>query len=81
MFPAFQNMSINLAPNSQRGTANSTLLTSWDIGIGLGILLGGSIVEMGGYHAAFWSAWIVNGAGVLFFFAYVRNSYLRNKLR
>ena len=81
MFPAFQKMFINLAPNSQRGTANSTLLTSWDIGIGLGILLGGSIVEMGGYHAAFWSAWIVNGAGVLFFFAYVRNSYLRNKLR
>lgn len=81
MFPAFQNMFINLAPNSQRGTANSTLLTSWDIGIGLGILLGGSIVEMSGYHAAFWGAWIVNGAGVLFFFAYVRNSYLRNKLR
>ncbi|MBO4550063.1 MAG: MFS transporter, partial [Bacteroidaceae bacterium] len=27
MFPAFQTMFINLAPNSQRGTANSTLFT------------------------------------------------------
>ena len=43
MFPAFQTMFINLAPNSQRGTANSTLLVSWDIGIGLGILVGGIV--------------------------------------
>ena len=42
MFPAMQNMFISLAASSQRGTANSTLLTSWDIGIGLGVLFGGS---------------------------------------
>ncbi len=81
MFPAFQNMFINLAPNSQRGTANSTLLTSWDVGIGIGILLGGSIVEAAGYNAVFWAAWIVNGAGVAFYLAYVRKNYLKNKLR
>ena len=39
MFPAYQSMFINLAPNSQRDTANSTLLTSWDVGIGLGGLV------------------------------------------
>ena len=38
MFPAFQSMFINLAPNERRGTANSTLYVSWDTGFGLGVL-------------------------------------------
>ena len=33
MFPAFNTLFVNLAPNSQRGTATSTYLTSWDVGI------------------------------------------------
>ena len=41
MYPAFQNMFVNLAENNQRGTANSSILTSWDAGLGLGVLLGG----------------------------------------
>lgn len=80
MFPAMQNMFINLAPASQRGTANSTLLTAWDVGVGLGVLLGGVSIEWSGYSAAFWLAWIVNAIGVLFFFIYARKHYLRNKL-
>lgn len=81
MFPAFQNMFINLASNEQRGTANSTLLVSWDIGIGLGILVGGFLSEHWGYYSAFWGAWIVNLIGVAFFFLYVRSHYLHNRLR
>ena len=81
MFPAFQNMFINLAPNSQRGTANSTLLTSWDVGMGLGIVLGGAVAEIAGYSAAFWMAWLVNLSGVLFFYLWVRRNYQKNKLR
>lgn len=81
MFPAFQTMFINLAPNSKRGTANSTLLTAWDLGMGLGIIIGGIVVEHFNYSAAFWVAWLSNAAGVLFFFTYVRNHFLRNKLR
>lgn len=79
MFPAMQNMFISLAASSQRGTANSTLLTSWDIGIGLGVLFGGSFVEWFGYTSAFWLAWVVNALGVSFFFAYARLHYQRNK--
>lgn len=81
LWPAFQTMFINLAPHTQRGTANSSILISWDIGVGLGILVGGVFVEHFGYHSAFWVAWILNAVGVLFYFAYVRNSYLKNKLR
>ena len=79
MFPAMQNMFISLATSSQRGTANSTLLTSWDIGIGLGVLFGGSFVEWFGYTSAFWLAWVVNALVVIFLFAYARLHYQRNK--
>ena len=81
MWPAFQTMFINLAPHSQRGTANSSILISWDVGVGLGILIGGVIAEHAGYYWAFWVAWIVNLIGVIAFFAYVRSSFLENKLR
>ena len=81
MFPAFQTMFINLAENSQRGTANSTLLVSWDIGIGLGTLVGGIVAEHVGYSAAFWTAWGVNVAGVVIYNLFVRRHFLANKLR
>lgn len=43
MFPAFQTLYINLAKNSQRGTANSTYLVGFDLGLALGMLVGGYI--------------------------------------
>ena len=81
MFPAFQTMFINLAPSSKRGAANSTLLTAWDIGIGLGVVVGGLFAEYWGYYSSFWAAWVVNALGVIFFFSYARKHYLRNKKR
>ena len=80
MWPAFQNMTINVASNSQRGTANSTILISWDIGMGLGILLGGIIAELAGYGAAFWTVVIVNAAGVACFFLRTRRFFLDRNL-
>ena len=81
MFPAFQTMFINLAPNSQRGTANSTLLTAWDLGVGLGIIVGGVVAEWLSYSAAFWSGWIVNALGTLLFFLITKQHFLRKRLR
>jgi predicted MFS family arabinose efflux permease len=80
MWPAFQNMTINVAHNNQRGTANSTILISWDIGMGLGILLGGVIAEYFGYAASFWTVVAVNAAGVLTFFAATKTFFLRRNL-
>jgi len=81
MYPAYQNMFINLAPHSQRGTANSSILVAWDVGLGIGILLGGVLAENYGYSSAFWAAWLVNLLGFLGFWLYVKGHYLRNKLR
>ncbi len=81
LFPAFQTMFLNLATNDQRGTANSTFLVSWDIGIGIGIILGGSIAEHNGYHAAFWFAAAANALSVANYFLHTKGFFLRNKLR
>ena len=80
MWPAFQNMTINVARNNQRGTANSTILISWDIGMGLGILVGGVISEILGYGAAFWTVVLVNAAGVACFFLATRAFFLQRNL-
>lgn len=79
LWPAFQNMFLNLAPNSQRGTANSTLLTSWDLGMGVGMLVGGSIAEHFGYYIAFWSGVAFWSLGIIFFFSFAKKHYLKNK--
>ena len=80
MWPAFQNMTICVARNNQRGTANSTILISWDIGMGLGVLLGGVIAEYLGYDASFWTVVIINAAGVATFFAATKAFFLRRRL-
>ncbi len=80
MWPAFQNMTINVASTNQRGTANSTILISWDIGMGLGILLGGVIAEHFGYNAAFWMVAAVNACGVLTFFVWTKSFFLSRNL-
>ena len=80
MWPAFQNMTISVAPNSLRGTANSTILVSWDIGMGLGILVGGVISEFAGYAAAFWTVAVINAVGVTLFFTATRQFFLQRNL-
>jgi MFS family permease len=77
MWPAFQNMTICVATNNQRGTANSTILISWDIGMGLGILAGGFIAEHLGYSSVFWTVAAVNAIGVLCFFLFTRDFFLK----
>ena len=75
LWPAFQNMMICMAHHNERGTANSTILISWDIGMGLGILAGGVIAEVLGYSAAFWSVVLVNACGVMLYFAKTRQFF------
>ena len=80
MWPAFQNMTICVASNNQRGTANSTILISWDIGMGLGILLGGVISELMSYSAAFWTVVLINASGVALFFMATKSFFLKRNL-
>ncbi len=81
LWPAFQNMFINLASNDQRGTANSTLLVAWDVGIGLGVVIGGVLAEYISFPAAFWSSVAVNAVSVATFIVLARPHYARHRLR
>jgi MFS family permease len=80
MFPAFQNMMIHVANHNERGTANSTLLTSWDLGMGIGILLGGVIAEYWGYSVAFWTVVAAHIIGLTIYFAATQKFYLHRKI-
>lgn len=80
LWPAFQNMIIAIAKNNERGTANSTILTCWDLGMGLGILFGGTVVEYAGYATAFWWMAAMHVAGALLFFLATKKAYLKRKL-
>lgn len=80
MFPAFQNMMIGLAHHNERGTANSTLLTTWDLGLGIGILIGGVVAENWGFGLVFWLVVAMHAAGVVLFFTITRAFFVRHKL-
>lgn len=81
MYPAFLNMFIGVARNDQRGTANSSILISWDLGMGLGILLGGFLAEVFSFGAAFWFAAAIQAAGAALFIFFTSNFYTKRALR
>ncbi len=81
MYPAFLNMFINMGRKDQRGTANSTILTSWDVGMGIGILLGGVLMEYTGYYVTFWATAASQILGVLLLFFFTTEFFKKRKLR
>lgn len=81
MFPAYNTLFVNLAPNSQRGTATSTYLTSWDVGIGIGMLAGGYIAEVSTFDKAYLFGACLTIVSALYFNGKVAPHYHKNKLR
>lgn len=81
-FPAYNTLFVNLAPNNRRATASSTFMTSWDLGVGLGLVLGGQFADSeGGLPLAF----LMGALMILFSYIYFIKSagphFLKNKLR
>lgn len=80
MYPAFLNMFVAMARHDQRGTANSSILTSWDTGMGIGILIGGVLVEYYGYSAAFWFTAVSQITGFLLVTFFTRRFFAERRL-
>ena len=80
MFPAFNTLFINLAPNSMRATANATYLTGWDVGIGCGMLVGGMLSEYG-YAYCYAAGVILISLSLLFFIRRVTPHFVAHRLR
>ena len=81
MFPAYNTLFVNLAPNNQRGTATSTYLTSWDVGIGIGMVVGGYIAEISTFKMAYLCGAILTVVSFFYFRIKVSPHFHRNKLR
>lgn len=81
MFPAYNTLFVNLAPNSQRGTATSTYLTSWDVGIGIGMLTGGYIAEIATFRMAYFFGAALTVISLLYFRLKAAPHFLKNRLR
>ena len=81
MFPAYNTLFVNLAPNSQRGTATSTYLTSWDVGIGIGMVVGGYIAEISTFKMAYFAGAILTVLSLFYFIRKVGPHFHRERLR
>ena len=78
--PAFQTMTVNMAPHSKRGTANSTFFTSLDLGVGGGMLLGGQISQSWNLNTAFAIVAAINLIGLFLFIRCSIPLYNKNKV-
>jgi len=82
IFPAYNTLFMNLAPHNRRATASSTFMTSWDIGIGAGLILGGSLGDSeGGLSLAFGVGGLMILLSYVVFKVIAGPHFLRHKLR
>lgn len=81
IFPAYNTLFVDLAPNNRRATASSTYLTSWDLGIGIGLVFGGSMSGWFGFPATYEVGMLLVLVSTLFFVRKAGPAFQRNKLR
>ena len=81
MFPAFNTLFVNMAPNNQRGTATSTYLTSWDLGVGIGLVGGGFLGEVASWDTAYLVGACLTVVSILYFRFQVAPHFEKNRLR
>lgn len=78
--PAFQMLFVNVAPHNMRGTATSTYLTSFDLGVGIGMLSAGFISS----HYDLATAYFIGSFSCLFsllvYLLYAKPAYERDRL-
>ncbi|MDG5788854.1 MFS transporter [Evansella sp. AB-P1] len=70
MHPSLQAMVVSRSTKKNRGTANSTLLLSTDVGFGLGAILWGIVANVTGYQTMFVLLLIPIGAALFIHFFY-----------
>ncbi|MPN23202.1 Multidrug resistance protein MdtG [bioreactor metagenome] len=81
MLPALQTLYINMAEHNQRGTANSTYLVGFDLGLALGMLLGGFISGHHSFEALFMIAGAVCLISVVIYLFVSKPLFDRKRLR
>lgn len=81
LFPALQTIYVNMAPATKRGTANSTYLTGFDLGIGIGLLTGGVMAEyFKGFSSLYLLCSILSIIALVIYIYSSKRVYEKNKL-
>jgi MFS family permease len=80
IFPAFLFLFINMAHHNQRGTANSTYLTAFDLGVGIGMIAAGKIAQISSLSMAFGFSALLVAIAVIYYWRISRENYDRNKV-
>ena len=78
--PAIQCLFVNVAPHHLRGTATSTYLTSFDLGVGIGMLSAGFIASYAGLAVAYGVGAGCCLASLGVYLRWVKPSYEKHKL-
>ncbi len=81
LLPALQTIYIDMAPASQRGTANSTYLTGFDLGIGIGMLAGASMASKYGFENMYLLTSLLCFIGLLLYTFSSRKIFEKHRLR
>lgn len=80
LFPAMNSLFVALAPANKRGTATSTYLTSWDIGIGIGLFLGGMLSQYTSFSTTFLFGAILGLLSLIIFITFTSHHFIKNRL-
>ena len=79
--PTAQTMIINLGQDSERGAANATYLTFFDLGVGAGVFFGGIIAQYSNYSTAYAVAFAFTILGMAYLLAFIRKHFKAHRLR
>ena len=80
LFPAYNSLFISLAPHNRRATATSTYLTSWDTGIGIGLVSSGLIAEHSSFSCVYFVGAILCLISTVFFIKHVTPHFTKYRL-
>lgn len=79
--PTAQTMMINLGKDTERGIANATYLTFFDLGVGAGVFFGGIIAQYTNYSTTYAISLGMTIIGLLYLVFFIRPHFKANRLR
>lgn len=79
--PTAQTMIINLGQDFERGAANATYLTFFDLGVGAGVFCGGIIAQYSNYSTAYAVSFGFTIIGLVYLLTVIRRHFYANRLR
>jgi len=80
VMPTYQAMVNNIVDKSQRGSANSTLFTALDLGIGIGMILTGTLSEIISIANAYLISSFISILSLFLFLLFVIKHYNKNRI-